>query len=335
MTNPKKDLETLCRYAGLGELLSEPSPVSGGLLHRMFRLHASTGNYAVKKLNPNIMKRETALANYINSERIANFMSDRIPVLPAKTIHGRAIQNLNGQFYLIFDWIEGEALAPHEIVNGHCRQIGGILAEIHHSDAVRLNVPKEKAVVPAAIDWHPYARKGKENCMPWAEEFNRSLADLDKWYTGAVEAANDLSSYSVISHRDLDPKNVLWLQNKPVIIDWESAGYIHPAQDLIETLIYWSQDRNGKIMKVKFFAFLEGYRMNGGTVVSDWNRVLTNGFLGKLEWLEYNSKRSLWIECADEEEQKLGTEQVIYTLKELRDYANQIPVLTSWLNAEV
>lgn len=335
MNNPKKDLETLCRYAGLGELVSEPSPVSGGLLHRMFRLNTSSGNYAVKMLNPNIMKRETALANYINSERIAKFLSDRIPVLPAKTIDGRAIQHLNGQFYLIFDWLEGVALASHEIENGHCRKIGGILAEIHHTDAHPLNLPKEKAVVPAAIDWHPYAIKGKEDCIPWAEEFTSSLVDLDTWYTGAVKAADYLTSYAVISHRDLDPKNVLWLQNKPVIIDWESAGYIHPAQDLIETSIYWSQDRNGEIMKVKFFAFLEGYRMNGGRVGSDWNRVLTNGFLGKLEWLEYNLKRSLWIECADEEEQKLGAEQVIYTLKELRDYANQIPVLLSWLNAEV
>ena len=50
-----------------------------------------------------------------------------------------------------------------------------------------------------------------------------------------------LSTTTVISHRDLDPKNVMWNYNKPVLIDWESAGYINPMQDLIETAIYWSK----------------------------------------------------------------------------------------------
>jgi hypothetical protein len=36
--------------------------------------------------------------------------------------------------------------------------------------------------------------------------------------------------------------------------------------------------------------------------------ILTNGYLGKLDWLEYSLKRSLWIECTDENEQQSGTE---------------------------
>ncbi|WP_332871746.1 hypothetical protein [Paraliobacillus zengyii] len=63
-----------------------------------------------------------------------------------------------------------------------------------------------------------------------------------------------------------------------------------------------------------------------------WSIVLENGFTGKLGWLEYNLKRSLWIECSDEVEQMMGTTQVIETLKEIRDYAEKISTLVYWLN---
>jgi hypothetical protein len=60
--------------------------------------------------------------------------------------------------------------------------------------------------------------------------------------------------------------------------------------------------------------------------------VLLNGFLGKLEWLEYNLKRSLCIECTDEQEQQMGTAQVIGTINTIRRYADIISELENWLN---
>ncbi|MFS1511599.1 phosphotransferase [Chengkuizengella sp. SCS-71B] len=65
----------------------------------------------------------------------------------------------------------------------------------------------------------------------------------------ANNAAKLLASNTVISHRDLDSKNVMWNQDNPVLIDWESAGYINPMQDLIETAIYWSENEIGSIDK--------------------------------------------------------------------------------------
>ena len=63
--------------------------------------------------------------------------------------------------------------------------------------------------------------------------------------------------------------------------------------------------------------------------------VLDNGYLGKLNWLEYNLKRALRIECSDEEEQKLGVIQVIETIKELKQYDQTIPKLLHWLNHDL
>lgn len=139
----------------------------------------------------------------------------------------------------------------------------------------------------------------------------------------------------IISHRDLDPKNVMWSQDNPIIIDWESAGYINPMQELTETAIYWSENEKGDIDKERFFAFIGEYKNKYGTLQSDWRMVLLNGFLGKLGWLEYNLKRSLWIECTDKEEQQMGTDQVIETINVIRHYSDIISELEKWLNNDI
>ena len=51
-----------------------------------------------------------------------------------------------------------------------------------------------------------------------------------------------LSQTMVISHRDLDPKNVMWNGSEPLVIDWEAAGYVNPYQEFLEVLNYWADD---------------------------------------------------------------------------------------------
>lgn len=41
-----------------------------------------------------------------------------------------------------------------------------------------------------------------------------------------------------------------------------------------------------------------------------------------LEWLEYNLKRALMIECADEEEQKLGICEIHETIRRVAYYSS-------------
>lgn len=63
----------LCEKYNLGQLTTEPEQpeqVHGGFLHRMYQLKTDKVEYAVKALNPQIMKRETAMNNYIFRKRL-------------------------------------------------------------------------------------------------------------------------------------------------------------------------------------------------------------------------------------------------------------------------
>ncbi|MED1559036.1 phosphotransferase [Bacillus paramycoides] len=328
------EFESICKNSFLGEMLNVPKSICGGLLHRMYAIETTKGKYALKLLNPQIMLRPTAIQNYINSEKIANLVSKRVPALPAKIIKGNSLQKINNQSYLIFNWMEGERLKDDEINNVHCEKIGEILAEIHKTDFSELDIANDVFDNDQLIDWNYYLLRGKEEHLEWVELLVKNFESLKKWNVSAIEAFEILSTSKVISHRDLDPKNVMWNKNKPVLIDWESAGYINPMQDLIETAIYWSKNKKGELDKHRFASIISGYKKKCGVVHANWKIVLATGFLGRLGWLEYNLRRSLRIECTDEEEQRLGTIQVTETIYEINFYADTIAKVVTWSNNE-
>ncbi|WP_406687936.1 phosphotransferase [Rossellomorea vietnamensis] len=320
-------LKELCFQTHLGEWITDPVKVSCGLLHTMYAVETTTGKYAVKALNPSIMKRPDALGNYIRSEQVARLVSENVPAIPAKTFDGDAIQKVGEQWFLVFDWVEGRSVKQDEISIEHCRMIGSLLADIHHTDFQGIEIEPEETEVRPSIDWYAYLQEGQDMKAEWVKSFDDIIENLYEWDAGAREAESRLGNDRVMSHRDLDPKNVMWVNGEPVVIDWESAGFIHPMHDLVETALYWS----GATNQDRFSAFIRGYQGENGAITSDWEAVLANGFSGKLGWLEYNLKRSLWLECTDEEEQRLGTRQVIETIGELGEYADRIPEWLKWL----
>lgn len=327
--------EKLCSNLKLGEIVGVPKAISGGLLHRMYAIETTHGKYAIKALNPQIMRRPAAMQHFINSERIANIVANNLPALPAKILNGTFMQEIDNQFYLVFDWIEGASLKSNEINTVHCEKIGAILADIHMTDFSKLDLSNDWRDSAQLTDWNYYLQRGQENNAVWVNQLLETMDRIYDWNTQANKSAKQLASNMVISHRDLDSKNVMWSQGNPIVIDWESAGYTNPMQELTETAIYWSEDEVESIDKERFFALISGYKKKYGTLQTNWSMVLANGFSGKLGWLEYSLKRSLWIECIDEEEQQMGTAQVTGTINAIRRYADMISELEKWLNNEI
>ncbi|MDQ0170631.1 phosphotransferase [Paenibacillus tundrae] len=329
----KLNFEKLCSELELGDLVGTPTAISGGLLHRTFAIVTSLNKYAVKALNPQIMLRPEAVTNYRQSERIANKLVESIAAQPAITIHGHAVHHIEDQYYLVFQWIDGQTFQPMDITPLHCEQIGTILGQIHRTDCSLVLDTSLQPAKPLEIDWNGYVKRGLHENIEWAPLLENQLHKLDEWTAKANTASTILSTDQVISHRDLEPKNVMWQHNKPIIIDWESAGRINPLHDLVETAIYWSVLDTGSVSQDKFMAFVLAYRKQAGEPKADWGMVLNHGYGGKLAWLEYSLKRSLKIECTDQAEQQLGTSQVMGTLENLQRYENRSTEIEGWLNA--
>lgn len=327
------NFEKLCKILSLGSLKDKPEQTFGGLLHRMYKLRTEKGDYAVKALNPQIMEREPAMRHFIFSEKVVRIAFDKgINAIPAIEINGNSMQEIDGQYYLVFPWFHGKALPQNQVDINKCKVIGELLAKIHNLDFSSVTNTKDNNFTATIADWKMYGEKAKTDNLVWASDLLENVDTLYEIEKRANMAVQKLSKNVVVSHRDLDPKNVLWDEEEvPMIIDWEAAGIVNPSLELLEVALYWSGGESSTPDKEAFCIVVDSYIKGGRTISDNLEDVLHSVFKGKLEWLEYNMKRSLRIECSSDEEQKLGTKEVVSTMQSILDYLKLIPLLFEWL----
>ena len=326
----KEVIERFCNIYGLGESVAAPKKVSGGLLHNMYRVDTETGCYAVKILNPEIMQRPAALQNMINSEKVSHELKDVVPVVAAKDFNGNHVVELDGLWFMVFDWMEGASVFAPDITSEHCAKIGELLGKIHSAD-VKIEGMEQPEEVRTVFEWEKLCMAMKcreQGCVSALNEFLPELLELDKEVVHALKIS---SSHQVISHRDLDPKNVMWQNGKPYIIDWEAAGYVNPFQELVEVINYWITETDGSYNYEKLATLMEAYRVFKDVRFVDWDTVLLRSFDGILGWLEYNVRRAAGLLGNDEADREEGSKQVEGTIAELKRQRAQMKELRSWL----
>ncbi len=301
----------------LGKVLENPVQVAGGFMHRMFKIVTEKGSYIIKLLNPNIMKRPTAMDNYKIADDIEKILQqNNIPAVYALEFKNRKIQELNGQYYYIFEWYDGKSLKDGEIKSVHCEKIGEVLAKIHNIDLK--NEPFEKDEMH--IDWEKY--------IELAKDMNSTICDYIKDYanffnysmTKGNEAIKKLPPVKAICHNDMDSKNVLWIGDEFKLIDLECLGYSNPYLELFELALCWSGYEGCNINFNLFNTFIKSYFDNTNLDTNvDWEALYYSNN-GRLGWLEYNIKRALMLECDNEEEQQLGISEVKETVEHIIYY---------------
>lgn len=333
-TEALKQLQKLFDKYKLGKFTENPKQITGGLMHRIYQVVTDEKKYAVKELNSSIMKRKGVVENIINSESIAEALKEIVSVITAIKFEDTSLLILDGKYYMVFEWLDGISLFPPDISLENCRKIGLLLGKIHTAEIILPNIKKETHDIEL-YDWNKYLLLGQETGAKWTKELILVIDDLKKWNQESIEANTLLSKHLVLSHRDLDPKNVMWKDDNPYLIDWEAAGYINPYQELLEVLNYWSNTGKGEIDKGKFMILYAAYIGIAENCKVSWDVVLSGGFAGMLGWLNYSFKRSLGIEASSIEEINLGTEQVFDTTKALIQYSQQRKLLKKFLMEEI
>ncbi len=322
-------IDDLFQILGLGSPVSEPCQVTGGLLHKMYRVSTNQGDYAVKVLNPEIMKRSEALQNTILSERVAAALAENVPLVAAIEFKGKQVHELQGQYYMVFPWLEGTSVFAPEITEEHCAAIGDLLGKIHASNII-VESMKLEADSKGMYAWDEYLRQAEIKGLQqtaWFIAYKDALEYIIQLNKSACEAQPVLAKKQVVSHRDLDPKNVMWQGMKTFVIDWEAAGYVNPYQELLEVINYWTDNGSGGLCKGHLEKLLKAYMKHIDIQKIAWEPVFAGSFRGMLGWLEYNVKRALGVEVSCEEDIRAGEEQVIGTIAELFAYEKKLDLL--------
>ena len=142
------------------------------------------------------------------------------------------------------------------------------------------------------------------------------LYQAQQEYNAAIDS---LPNRICISDGDMDCKNVLWKNGEPFIIDLECLDYGNPFPEMLQLALSWAGGDVCSIDPGRLHTFLTAYRAEYGEIPVDW-KMLSGAGYSWLDWLEYNTKRALRIECGDEEEQRLGLREAQETIRRIDYY---------------
>ena len=312
MTEEK--IAKLFEALGLGKVISPATPVSGGFLHRMYRVVTADRVYAVKCLNPGIMKRPDAMANYKRAESLERILEDAgIPIVPAITINGRKMQEAGGEYFYIFNWHNGRITDWYNITAEQCRQAGSIQGRIH---ALLPRCVAHAQPELCAIDWQEYIKEAdrqNSGIYPVLKENERLLGYAQASVNSARELLPDIEC---ITDEDMDPKNVMWDGDEPVVIDLECLDYGNPVSHALQLSLQWAGITTCSLDPDKQRAFFEGYLASYDNGFRNYSDVLGLAYIW-VEWLEYNIRRALG-QCQDENERRMGVSEVINTVNRIK-----------------
>ena len=241
--------------------------------------------------------------------------------MPAKVLGNNPWLELNGQYIMAFDWIDGRVLRYEECTTEHCRSIGRVLSKLHHLDTDMVDVDAAAVLTVPENVWRGLVDRARQSLSCWGLPCESLLQDVMRWSHLYENAVGQLSHRQVFSHRDLDFKNVIWSdRNVPYLIDWESAGYVNPSEELMEVATSWSRGSQGTLNRHQFQAVIGGYLETGGTVDGPVLNAVYASLGSALGWLAYNMRRSLDEDTFAADEQALGFNEVVRTVEQLRNF---------------
>ena len=227
---------------------------------------------------------------------------------------------------MLFAYIEGIILNQDQITIKHCQIIGCILAKMHNVSFSNIKLNINKKIQIKKYNWEILLSKAKNKNKFYINIFSNNINLLKEINNKAKEAEKYANDNLVISHQDLNIKNIIWKKDLPYIIDWENAGYINPILELIQVAWYWAGLDIGKTDYKKFEVILKAYKDNINIFLDiNVKELIYVDIYRGLEWLYFNLERSLCIgNVYDHNEIDIAEKEIIQSFKEINFNIKQI-----------
>lgn len=304
--------------------------MTGGLLHKMWKLNTNKGSYAIKQLSKDIQLTTMVKKSYELTEIIADqFKQFGIPAISALQINNHHLIDINGTAYLAYPWVDAKALDKDTVSEKHALKIAAVIAKMHLID---LKLPELDS---PEFDSHSNAKILQ--LINHAITQQCTFASMLKKAQAQILAINDayqtalplMKERIVISHGDLDQKNVLWDQHdNPILIDWESARKLNPTYEIVNAALDWSGITSDNFNSALVIKMITAYQATGGIINHSHLHAAFYGVLGNwLNWMVYNIVRA--CKADDLEQQAIGTEQVQQVVPTLLRLESLISVLVA------
>jgi aminoglycoside phosphotransferase (APT) family kinase protein len=256
----------------LGAPVRPMTRIHGGFANRLYRLDTDQGSFAIKELNV-VDRRSTYQAeDVLRFERAAFAAGIPMPEPISASQHT-----------LVHRWVEGEKMPEAPVPAAYAFEIGEILARIHALDVEWTSESDEK---PAQHDWPELAERAAATGQPWADQ----LASNVETFLAIAQFADscDRPGPVVLTHRDIQPWNLLARDGRPVVLDWELSGMLDLSGELGSTALCIAKGPGfDDIEPAIFRSVLDGYVAAGGALPPpgpSWFVFLIGSWLGHTRW---------------------------------------------------
>jgi len=293
--------------------------IHGGFANRMYRLDTDQGSFAVKELNLVDRRWTYRVEDVFRFEQAAFDAGIPMPE-PIAASHDM----------LVHRWVEGERVPEEPVSAEFAFEIGEILARLHTLDVAWPQGPTEERE-PTSHDWAELAAQAAATGQPWAEE----LASRVETFLAIADFVETCERPGpvVLTHRDIQPWNLLARHGRPVVLDWELAGMLDLSGELGSTALSLAKGPGlDGIKPAVFHAVLDGYVTGGGTLPPagpSWFVYMIGGWLGHTRW---NILRCLAdVEAGTGPDLALSQESARNGVRGLPDLFGRLPQLEALL----
>jgi aminoglycoside phosphotransferase (APT) family kinase protein len=246
--------------------------VHGGFANRLYRLDTDRGSFAIKELNLLDRRWSYHLEDVFRFERAAFAAGIPMPE-PISASDGT----------LVHRWVEGERVPEAPVPEAYAFEIGEILARLH---ALHVAWPEESTEGPAPRDWPELADRAIVTGQPWADEL-ASRVDTFLAIARFVDGC-ERPGPVVLTHKDIQPWNLLARDGRPVVLDWELSGTLDLSGELGSTALSLAKGPGFDHIEPSVFrSVLDGYVAGGGALPPagpSWFVYLVGGWLGHTRW---------------------------------------------------
>ena len=276
-------LELICRSFGLGEPLSPPVLVSGGVEKALvWKLSTSQGEWAIKRVD--LQQGLPRLEQRVRFEREGWEAGLPLPQ-PRLTEKGAGLLLAGRHAIGAREWCGWERVSwarpPAEVL----LRLVEALARLHQGEwAHPIPLSRWWLQRERAGGWPELLRHAQLQGRPWAEGLRAALPRLE-WADALIEASQP-SLQQGMCHLDANPHNLLTNGSQIMLLDWDGCGLACPSGELASVLANWACDGEGLARGELPAQAVRAYRQAGGLFHCAGPEVFRQHLIGWLNWME-------------------------------------------------
>lgn len=188
------------------------------------------------------------------------------PIRPARPVFGAAVRIPDHGVFRAYPFIEHRPLEPGDDV---ADWLGATLARVHSLRRLdRVPPPNwwygQHPPVPLER-WRQWLEEGRAQGRPWAAALGGRLRLVEELQRRVLDAFAG-STPHVLTHRDLEPWNVLVTPDGPLLADWDTAGPDSAPLEAAYVIVAFARHGRDRLERDRVRRALGAYIAAGGEI---------------------------------------------------------------------